>query len=382
MLRLNAFLNGGMQMLDRNGPLKGLRVVEMAGLGPAPFACMMLADMGAQVVRIARPGQKPLFGIEQKHNLYDRSRQSVTLDLRTPDGHTKACALIDRAEVLIEGFRPGVMERLDLGPDAMLARNPALVYGRMTGWGQDGPLRDRAGHDLTYMAISGALWSIGPAGRPPPPPQNIIADLAGGGMMLLSGVLAAVLNARSTGQGQIVDACMSDGAALMMVLQYGLKAAGLWNDTKRGGNVLNGGAAYYRCYETKDGGYVALGPIEPHFFATLLHHLGCAENPVFADQYAPDAQTAMHDELTRIFLTKPRDVWRDILEQVDACCAPVLSMEAAPNHPHNVARATFVDTDGILQPGPAPRFSATPADPPTHGDAGHTTIETVLARWS
>jgi alpha-methylacyl-CoA racemase len=382
MLRLNAIVNGGMQMLDRNGPLKGLRVVEMAGLGPAPFACMMLADMGAQVVRIARPGQKPLFGMAQKHNLYDRSRQSVKLDLRTPDGHTKACALIDRAEVLIEGFRPGVMERLDLGPDAMLARNPALVYGRMTGWGQDGPLRDRAGHDLTYMAISGALWSIGPAGQPPPPPQNIIADLAGGGMMLLSGVLAAVLNARSTGQGQIVDACMSDGAALMMVLQYGLKAAGLWDDTKRGGNVLNGGAAYYRCYETQDGGYVALGPIEPQFFATLLDHLGCAENPVFADQYAPDAQTAMHAEMTRIFLTKPRDAWRDILEEVDACCAPVLSMEAAPNHPHNVARATFVDTDGILQPGPAPRFSATPADPPTHGDAGHTTIETVLAHWS
>lgn len=369
-------------MLNRNGPLKGLRVVEMAGLGPAPFACMMLADMGAQVVRIARPGQKPLFGIAQKHNLYDRSRQSLILDLRDSDDHAQARAIIDRAEVLIEGFRPGVMERLGLGPDDVLPRNPALVFGRMTGWGQHGPLKDRAGHDLTYMAISGALWSIGPAGTPPPPPQNIIADLAGGGMMLVAGVLAAVLNARSTGQGQVVDACMSDGAALMMVLQYGLKSAGLWDDTARGGNVLNGGAAFYQCYETLDGGYVALGPIEPQFFRTLLDHLGRAEDPVFADQYDPDAQSRMQSELGSIFASKARDDWRDILEQVDACCAPVLSMSEAPGHPHNLARGTFVDCDDVLQPGPVPRFSVTPSDPPTHGDAGHTSTEAVLKRWS
>lgn len=369
-------------MLNRNGPLKGLRVVEMAGLGPAPFACMMLADMGAQVVRIARPGQKPLFGMAQKHNLYDRSRQSLTLDLRDADDHAQARAIIDRAEVLIEGFRPGVMERLALGPDDVLPRNPKLVFGRMTGWGQTGPLKDRAGHDLTYMAISGALWSIGPAGTPPPPPQNIIADLAGGGMMLVAGVLAAVLNARSTGQGQVVDACMSDGAALMMVLQYGLKSAGLWDDTARGGNVLNGGAAFYRCYETLDGGYVALGPIEPQFFRALLEHLGRADDPVFADQYAPGTQSRMQSELGTIFASKSRDAWRDILEQVDACCAPVLSMSEAPEHPHNFARGTFVECEDVLQPGTVPRFSATPSDPPTHGDAGQTSTEAVLKRWS
>ncbi|MBL4767059.1 MAG: CoA transferase [Rhodobacteraceae bacterium] len=368
-------------MLNRNGPLKGVRVVELAGLGPAPFACMMLADMGAEVVRIARPGQKPLFGLEQKHNLYDRSRQTLTLDLRDPDQKAQAIQLIDRAEVLIEGYRPGVMERLGLGPNDMLARNPALVYGRMTGWGQDGTLIDRAGHDLTYMAITGTLWSIGPADTPPPPPQNIVADLAGGGMMMVAGVLAALLSARSTGQGQVIDTCMSDGAALMMVMQFGLKAGGVWNDTTRGGNVLNGGSAWYQCYETRDGGYVALGAIEPQFFAKFLEVLGLSENPTFANQYAPDAQNPMQTALHDLFLTRDRDEWATLLEHVDACFAPVLSMEEAPSHPHNIARGTFVTTDGVLQPGPCPRFSGTPADPPTHGDAGTITVETVLAAW-
>ncbi|QBF34214.1 CaiB/BaiF CoA-transferase family protein [Thalassococcus sp. S3] len=368
-------------MLDRNGPLKGLRVVEMAGLGPAPFGCMMLADMGAEVMRIARPGQGPLFGLEQKHNLYDRSRRSLVLDLRQPEDHAQAVELIDRAEVLVEGYRPGVMERLDLGPEEMRARNPALVYARMTGWGQDGPLKNRAGHDLTYMAITGTLWSIGPAGTPPPPPQNIIADLAGGGMMLVAGVLAAVLSARQSGQGQVVDVAMSDGAALMMVMQYGLKAGGAWNDAMRGGNLLNGGSAWYQCYETQCGGYVALGAIEPQFFATLLDHIGQSDNPVFGKQYDPAAQAPMQAALREMFLTKSREEWAQILEEVDACCAPVLSMTEAPDHPHNRARGTFVETDGILQPGPCPRFSGTPTDPPTHGDAGHVTAQEVLARW-
>ncbi|ASM73911.1 MULTISPECIES: CaiB/BaiF CoA transferase family protein [Roseobacteraceae] len=367
-------------MLDRNGPLRGLRVVEMAGLGPAPFACMMLADMGAEVIRIARPGQKPMFGIAQKHNLYDRSRQSVTLDLRNPDDRAQAQTLIAKAEVVIEGFRPGVMERLGLGPVHMMAANPALVYGRMTGWGQDGPLRDRAGHDLNYMAISGALWSIGPAGAPPPPPQNIIADLAGGGMMLLAGVLAGVLHARGTGQGQVVDACMSDGAALMMLMQYGLMAAGVHKDEARGGNILNGGLASYRCYETACGGYVALGPLEPQFFAELLAQLGLSDDPRFADQYGD--QDAMKAALETLFHSKPRTHWQEILERVDACFAPVLSMSEAPDYPHNVARGTFVATDGIVQPGPVPRFSHTPSDPPTHGDAGMITVEDVLKSWA
>jgi alpha-methylacyl-CoA racemase len=372
--------NHGENMLDRAGPLRGLRVVEMAGLGPAPFACMMLADMGAEVVRIARPGQAPLFGLDQKHNLYDRSRRTLTLNLRDADDFENALTLIDRAEVLVEGFRPGVMERLGLGPDDMLARNPRLAYGRMTGWGQDGPLKDRAGHDLNYMAISGALWSIGPDGAPPPPPQNIIADLAGGGMMLVTGVLAAVLNARKTGQGQTVDVCMSDGSALMMTLQYGLMAGGAWDDSKRGGNVLNGGAAYYRCYETADGGYVALGPIEPQFFATLLQTLELENDPRFAQQYGNQSQ--MHPALEQLFASKTRDDWATILTDVDACFAPVLSMAEAPKHPHNIARGTFVETDGVLQPAPVPRFSATPSDPPTHGDAGTVSLDEVLTRWS
>lgn len=369
-------------MLDRGGPLRGLRVVEMAGLGPAPFCAMMLADMGAEVVRVARPNQKPLFGLDQKHNLYDRSRRSLTLDLRDPIGLDQAKTLISKAEVLIEGFRPGVMERLGLGPDEVTPNNPKLVYGRMTGWGQNGPLKDRAGHDLNYMAISGALWSIGPAGSPPPPPQNIIADLAGGGMMLLTGVLAATLNARTTGKGQVVDACMSDGAALMMTLQYGLNAGGAWDDSKRGGNVLNGGAAYYRCYQTSDGGYVALGPIEPQFFATLLEHIGLENDPRFNNQYDPMAQGEMQTVLTDLFANKTRNDWEKILTQVDACFAPVLSMTEAPNHPHNIKRGTFVETDGVVQPAPVPRFSGTPSDAPTHGDAGEIEFEEVMSKWS
>lgn len=369
-------------MLNRNGPLKGVRVVEFAGLGPAPFACMMLADMGAEVVRVARPGQKPLFGIPQKYNLYDRSRPSVTLDLRTPAGLEQAIALSDRAEIVIEGYRPGVMERLGLGPETLLARNPKLVFGRMTGWGQDGPLSDRAGHDINYMAISGALWAIGPADAPPPPPQNIVADLAGGGMMLVTGVLAALTHARATGEGQVVDTCMSDGAALMMVMQYGLKAGGIGHDGARGADILNGGAAWYQCYETKDGGHVAIGAIEPQFFACLLEHTGLAGDPGFSDQYDWDRQEEMQRRLSALFRTKTRDEWSTVLEAVDACFAPILTMDEAPNYTHNTARGTFVETDGVLQPGPCPRFDGTPADPPTHGDGGQTTVDQVLAAWS
>lgn len=369
-------------MLNREGPLKGVRVVEFAGLGPAPFACMMLADMGAEVVRIARPGQKPLFGIDQKFNLYDRSRPSLTLDLRAPDDLAHALELCDRAEIVIEGYRPGVMERLGLAPAELLKRNPRLVFGRMTGWGQEGPLRDRAGHDINYMAISGALWAIGPAGAPPPPPQNIVADLAGGGMMLVTGVLAALTHARATGEGQVVDSCMSDGAALMMVMQYGLKAAGIGHSGARGADILNGGSAWYQCYQTKDGGYVAIGAIEPQFFAMLLQHIGRADDPVFADQYGPGKQAAMQHALTDLFLSKTRDEWTAILEEVDACFAPVLSMEEAPHHSHNIARGTFVETDGIVQPGPCPRFDRTPSDPPTHGDAGQVTLQEVMSAWS
>jgi alpha-methylacyl-CoA racemase len=368
-------------MLNRNGPLKGVRVVEFAGLGPAPFACMMLADMGAEVVRIARPGQKPLFGIDQRYNLYDRSRPSITLDLRDTDDHAQALSLCDRADIVIEGYRPGVMERLGFAPATLLARNPRLVFGRMTGWGQEGPLKDRAGHDINYMAISGALWAIGPADAPPPPPQNIVADLAGGGMMLVTGVLAALTHARAHGEGQVVDTCMSDGAALMMVMQYGLKAAGIGHAGARGSDILNGGSAWYQCYETKDGGYIAIGAIEPQFFAALTSAVGRADDPIFARQYDPDAQAAMQEALRALFLEKTRDEWAGILDDIDACAAPVLSLDEAPAHPHNAARGTFVTTGDIVQPGPCPRFSATPSDPPTDGDAGQITVEKVLAAW-
>ena len=368
-------------MLDRNGPLRGLRVVEMSGLGPAPFACMMLADMGAEVVRVARPGQATFLGLNQRYLLYERSRRTLELDLRDQGQKATALDLIDRAQVLVEGFRPGVMERLGLGPDVTIPRNPELVYGRMTGWGQHGPLADRAGHDLTYMALSGALWSIGPAGIPPPPPQNIVADLAGGGMMLLTGILAAVLHARSSGQGQVVDACMSDGAALMMVLQYGLKAAGFNHDTPRGTGLLNGGAPWYRCFATRDGGYVALASIESQFFRILLDRLDLADDPDFARQYDPETFPEMHARLERIFANHDRDYWVELLGQVDACLAPVLSMSEAPNHPQNAGRATFMTVDGIVQPAPAPRFSATPQDPPTHGDPGSVTVGEILERW-
>lgn len=369
-------------MLNRNGPLRGVRVVEFAGLGPAPFACMMLADMGAEVVRIARPGLKPLFGIDQKFNLYDRSRPSLTLDLRKTEDVATARDLVSRAEILIEGYRPGVMERLGLGPQELLQSNPALVYARMTGWGQDGPLKDRAGHDINYMAISGALWAIGPDDAPPPPPQNIVADLAGGGMMLVTGVLAALTHARATGEGQVVDTCMSDGAALMMVMQYGLKAAGIGHDGKRGSDILNGGSAWYQCYATKDGGYVSLGAIEPQFFAALLDVLDRSDDPTFANQYELSEQADMQAALRELFLEKTRDEWARILTEVDACFAPVLDMDEAPNYPHNAARGTFIETDGIVQPGPCPRFSITPSDPPTHGDGGQIRVQDVLARWT
>jgi alpha-methylacyl-CoA racemase len=343
---------------------------------------MMLADMGAEVIRIARPGQVAFMGLDQKYMLYDRSRQTVELDMRDAKQHAQAQQLIARAEILVEGFRPGVMERLGLGPDQMLAANPALVYGRMTGWGQTGPFADRAGHDLNYMAVSGALWSIGPGDAPPPPPQNIVADLAGGGMMLLAGVLAATLHARSHGRGQVVDACMSDGAALMMVLQYGLKAAGVDSDTPRGAGLLNGGAPWYRCYATADAGYVALGPIEPQFFAVLIDRLGLANDPSFAAQYDPAMYAGMHARLETIFASQPRAYWEELLGDVDACFAPVLSMDEAPNHPQNTDRGTFHNSQGIIQPGPAPRFSATPQDAPTHGDAGKVDFTEIMQRWS
>ncbi len=366
----------------RSGPLKGVRVVEMAGLGPAPFSAMHLADLGAEVVRVARPGQKYPFPIKEKFNIYDRSRRSVVLDLRTDDGQAALWQLLERAEILIEGFRPGVMEKLGFGPDEVLGRSPALVYGRMTGWGQTGPLAQAAGHDLNYAALSGAIWSVGDADAPPTVPLNVVGDLAGGAMMLSVGVLAALTHARTTGQGQVVDTAMTDGSALMMAMQYGFLSAGFWNDNERGSNFLNGGMAWYGCYETLDRQYVALGCLEPQFYAEFLERMGLTNDPVFKDQYTSTTQTLKKERLTEVFASKTRDEWCAILEGTDACFAPVLSMSEAPDHPQNKARCTFVDVDGVIQPAPAPRFSRTPAAPPTAAGAREMTVTEILSYWS
>jgi alpha-methylacyl-CoA racemase len=289
---------------------------------------------------------------------------------------------LERAEILIEGFRPGVMEKLGFGPDEVLGRSPALVYGRMTGWGQTGPLAQAAGHDLNYAALSGAIWSVGDADAPPTVPLNVVGDLAGGAMMLSVGVLAALTHARATGQGQVVDTAMTDGSALMMAMQYGFLSAGFWNDNERGSNFLNGGMAWYGCYETLDRQYVALGCLEPQFYAEFLERMGLTNDPVFKDQYTSTTQTLKKERLTEVFASKTRDEWCAILEGTDACFAPVLSMSEAPDHPQNKARCTFVDVDGVIQPAPAPRFSRTPAAPPTAAGAREMTVTEILSYWS
>jgi alpha-methylacyl-CoA racemase len=367
-------------MLQRSGPLKGVRIVEMAGLGPAPFAAMHLADLGAEVVRIARPGQKFPLPIDAKYNLFNRSRRSLTLDLTKARDVDRLWQLIERAEVLIEGFRPGKMEKLGFGPEQVQARNPALVYGRLTGWGQEGPLAHAAGHDMNYAAITGAVWGLGDADRPPPAPMNLIADQGGGAMMLNVGILAALTHARATGQGQVVDTAMTDGVNLLMTMQHGLAACGAWSD-KRSGDFINGGVAWYRCYETGDGKYVSVGCVEPQFFAELLALLGLTHDPRFADQYAAAAQAGMMDALTALFQTATQQEWCDILEGSDACFAPVVSLAGAPDHAHNRARGSFVTVDGIEMPAPAPRFSRTPPETPTTGDAGEIGLEEILEHW-
>jgi alpha-methylacyl-CoA racemase len=344
------------------GPLEGVRVVELAGIGPAPFCAMLLSDMGAEVIRVdravnvghdvGREGEDPRFGLLQ------RGRRNIAVDLKNLEGAAAALRLIDRADALIEGFRPGVMERLGLGPDICLPRNPKLVYGRMTGWGQDGPIAHTAGHDINYIALSGALYSIGEAGGPPVPPLNLIGDFGGGALYLAMGVLAGIISARTSGRGQVIDCSMVEGSASLMMMMYGALAAGAWRE-ERGHNRTDGGAPYYQVYETKDGEHVAIGSIEPQFYALLLKHTGLEDEPLpeQSDRAAwPDMQT----RLARIFKEKTRTEWTQIMEQTDICFAPVLRMSEAFSHPHNVHRHSFVEVDGIAQPGPAPRFLGTP----------------------
>ncbi len=340
------------------GPLAGLRVVELAGLGPAPFACMLLADLGADVIRVDRPGGGTTFG-PPEHDLLTRGRPSVAVDLKHPQGAGVVLDLAARADVLVESFRPGVAERLGVGPDECLARNPALVYGRMTGWGQDGPLAGTAGHDIGYVAVTGALHAIGSADGPPQVPLNLVGDFGGGALYLVVGVLAAVLEARTSGRGQVVDAAIVDGASHLATMVRGLLGAGLWQD-RRGVNLLDGGAPFYAVYETADHRHLAVGPLEPQFFAALLDGLGLADDAV-RDRDDPAQWPRLRTVLAERVGSRTLADWLQVFEGSDACVAPVLSLAEAPHHPHLAARGTFVERDGVEQPSPAPRFSRTPA---------------------
>ncbi len=335
------------------GPLEGLKVIEMAGLGPVPFCAMLLADMGAKVVRIERPGRKI-----SRFDVTCRSRETLQLDLRAPGSKDLVVELACTADLMLEGFRPGVMERLGLGPESLESVNPKLIYGQMTGWGQTGPLAARAGHDINYIAISGALHAIGAAGEAPVPPLNYVGDYGGGAMLLLSGVLAALHEARQSGRGQVVDAAMSDGAALLSATMYGMKSADQWSNS-RGDNLLDGGAHFYSSYICADGKYVAVGAIEPEFYRQLCETCGYVEF-VPEEQHDAARWPALKARLARIFLERSRDEWCSLFEGSDACVAPILDWDEAPRHPHNLARRTFTSLDGVLQPSPAPRFSRTP----------------------
>ena len=335
------------------GPLSGLKVLEFAGIGPGPFCGMLLSDLGADVVRIDRKGASR----SSPADVTARGRRSVALDLKSPAAVETCLKLMESADGLIEGFRPGVMERLGLGPDAALARNPRLVYGRMTGWGQTGPYAKAAGHDMNYIAITGALAAIGTEDKPVPP-LNLVGDFGGGALYLAFGLLAGVIHARQTGQGQVIDCAMSDGAASLMAMFYGFKAGGMWGEGRRS-NLLDGGAHFYDTYQCADGKWISIGAIEPQFYLLLLEKTGITD-PQFQHQMSRDEWPQLHDKLAAVIATKSRDEWCALMDGTDVCFAPVLTMDEAPAHPHNAARRTFVEVAGVTQPAPAPRFSATP----------------------
>jgi alpha-methylacyl-CoA racemase len=384
-----------------------VRIVEIASLAPAPFAVTVLADLGADVVRIdrpARPGTDAGTAVGQARSprspapsgrgggptrsatvaTLSRSRRSVAVDLKHPDAAGQVLSLTDRADVLVEGFRPGVCERLGFGPDVACRRNPRLVYGRMTGWGQDGPLAQRAGHDLTYLALSGALHPIGPAGQPPTPPLNYVADFGGGGMLLALGVVAALLERERSGRGQVVDAAMVEGAGLMTLLLHGLRSQGMWSD-ERGTNLLDGSAPFYSTYRCADDAWLAVAALEPEFYAQLLTGLGLAHDDLPA-QYDPAGWTVLRSRFATTIATRTRDEWAAVFSDLDACVAPVLTPSEAATHPHLAARGSFVDVGGLVQPAPAPRFSrtTTAAPSPAPGQPGASApgaVADVLAGW-
>ena len=337
----------------RQGPLTGLKIIEFAGIGPGPFCGMLLSDLGADVVRIDRKGT----GGASPANVSARGRRSVGLDLKSPQAIETCLKLMEGADAVFEGFRPGVMERLGLGPDVALKRNPKLVYGRMTGWGQTGPYAQAAGHDMNYIAISGALHAIGTKDKPVPP-LNLVGDMGSGALYLAFGLMAGIISARETGKGQVIDCAMSDGSASLMAMFYGMKASGMWTNDRRA-NMLDGGAHFYDTYQCSDGKWISIGSIEPQFYALLLEKTGITD-PAFAGQMKRGEWDSLRAKLAEVIAKKTQDEWTAIMGGTDVCFAPVLDLDEAPKHPHNVARQTFVEVAGVIQPAPAPRFSATP----------------------
>ena len=359
------------------GPLTGIRVVEMAGIGPGPFTAMMLSDLGAEVIRVDRLSHK---GTGHRANVLNRGRKSIAVDLKNPRGVETTLRLIEQADVVLEGFRPGVRERLGLGPEECLSVNPRLIFGRMTGWGQTGPLSQAAGHDINYISIAGALGAMGYADRPPAPPLNLVGDFGGGAMYLLTGILAALVERATSGQGQMIDAAMTDGTASLLSPFFGLMAMNMWT-TDRFSNRLDGGAFYYGSYECSDGKYISIGSLEPQFYALLLEKAEITD-PEFQEQLDEAAWPAKREKLNQLFKTRTRQQWCDIMEGTDVCFAPVLDLKEAPVHPHNIYRKTFVELDGVVQPAPAPRFSRTQGE--IQGPAamaGEHTRE-VLSAWN
>lgn len=365
-----------------SGPLTGYRIIEIAGIGPGPFAAMLLADMGAEVIRVDRAGavRGPLPD-GPHYDVLLRGRRNIAVDLKHPDGAEALLTLVESADAIIEGFRPGVMERLGVGPDECLARNPKIVFGRMTGWGQHGPYAQAAGHDINYISLAGALAHFGRAGEAPVPPLNMVGDFGGGGMFLAYGVVCALLEAQRSGKGQVVDTAMVDGAAVLMSMFWAFKSIGMHDENARGTNLLDTGAHFYDVYRCSDGNYVSIGSIEPQFYAELLRLTGLEGDADFAKQMDKASWVPLKSRLTELFAQKTRAEWCEIMEMTDVCFAPVLTMSEAAEHPHNVERGTFIDVAGTTQPAPAPRFSRTVAEvasPPAH--AGANTSE-VLADW-
>lgn len=363
------------------GPLAGLKVIEIAGIGPGPFCAMMLADMGADVLRVDRASAVGQKGQEAAaKDVLNRGRRSIAVDLKSDDGRQVVLDLAAKADALLEGFRPGVMERLGLGPDVCLGINERLVYGRMTGWGQDGPWSKMAGHDINYISIAGALHAFGRKGEQPTPPINMVGDFGGGGMLLAFGLVCGMLEAAKSGKGQVVDAAMVDGSAILMTMVHAFMAMGMWKD-ERGVNLLDTGAHFYDVYETADGKHLSIGAIEPQFYAEFLEKLGLSDDPAFAAQMDSAGWDGLKEKVQAKVLTRSRDEWAQIFDGSDACVAPVLSITEAPAHPHNAHRKTFIEVSGIPQAAPAPRFSKTPAGVPGRAPTPGEHTASALLDW-